>query len=335
MSKREQVARWAAWLGLTRLLESLPRRGGLLVLNYHRIGDAQACPYDRGVFSATVDEFRQQMRYLRQRYCILPLEYALESIASGVRELGVLITFDDGYRDNFTNAFPVLRDEALPATFFLATGFIGSSRLPWWDAIAYLVRQTPKQTVTLSYPESHTFTLDLNREQAILEVLRVFKSPANHDSDRFLIELANACGMKLPLEAPERLFVTWDEVRNMRVNGMSFGSHTHTHRLLSTLSYEDQLAELRTSRQLIEQELGTALETVAFPVGSRTAFDRNTARAMQAAGYSTGFSFFGGINRAVKRTQPFTLLREGVGGFSPEMLRLRYAMAAVTGRVVI
>jgi hypothetical protein len=123
LAKRELAAQMSAATGLTRVLEWMPKRRLLMVLNYHRIGDAAQTPYDPGVFSATAEEFNAQITYLKRRFRFSSLGETRGILRGGnLPETSVLITFDDGYIDNYTLAFPILRAH---------TDFIGTGKLPW------------------------------------------------------------------------------------------------------------------------------------------------------------------------------------------------------------
>src|SRR6185437_9715531 len=158
VSKRDRLAGWLAASGLLRLAEYLPQRECLVVVNYHRVGDREATPYDPGVYSATPELFEEQIRFLRRRLRPVTLEEAAAFLAGRLRlgRAGVLVTFDDGYLDNYTTAFPLLRRHGVPAVFFLPTAFIGTGRLAWWDAIAYLVKHGPPR-FAVEYPAPAAF----------------------------------------------------------------------------------------------------------------------------------------------------------------------------------
>jgi hypothetical protein len=128
--KRELVARLCTASGVTQLLETMPQQRVLLIINYHRIGNAEETPYDSGVFSCTGHQLGSQLAYLTRRYKIATLEEALD-IVSGRAVLSaptVLITFDDGYIDNYQIAFPILRRYGVQGVFFLPTAFVGTGR---------------------------------------------------------------------------------------------------------------------------------------------------------------------------------------------------------------
>src|SRR3954463_14856710 len=122
--------------GLGALLRVAPAWRGLLALTYHRIGTPGDEPLDRAMWDATLEEFDAQAGFLARNFDVVGPEDV------GPRPAGrhVLITFDDGYRDNYTHALPILRAHGATATFFLTTGFLDRPRLSWWDEIAWMVR---------------------------------------------------------------------------------------------------------------------------------------------------------------------------------------------------
>jgi peptidoglycan/xylan/chitin deacetylase (PgdA/CDA1 family) len=334
--KKQALAQFGAVSGLTRLVEALPSAPSLLILNYHRVGDAEKTPYDSGTFSATTAEFDWQVGYLKRRFEIVDLDAAVE-IVHGRRTPGraeVLLTFDDGYRDNFEEAFPVLRTHGVSATFFLPTAFVGTGRLPWWDVIAFVVKNSRAERIGLTYPEAADFDLaPANRARAIMAILNLFKRPEVTDTERFLAELEVACGVARPTASAERCFLNWDEAREMQAGGMCFGSHTHTHEILGKLPYARQLEELGSSREIMERELGREIGTLAYPVGQRDSFTQETFTALGAAGYSTAFSFYAGVNVPGK-IEAFDVLRGGVDGDGRDVFRLRTALRAALRREV-
>jgi peptidoglycan/xylan/chitin deacetylase (PgdA/CDA1 family) len=332
-SKREIVATCSAATGVTRLIESLPHRSSLLILNYHRIGEASETPYDPELFSCTAAEFDWQVGYLASRFPIVTLHEALEIVHDGVKPARtvVLLTFDDGYRDNYDAAYPILRKHQASATFFLPTAFIGTGTLPWWDRIAYIVKRSTKRQIALSYPSQREFDLSpAHRDDSVVRILSMFRGQDTTDTERFIKELEQACESAGPSDAAERCFMNWEEAREMQNGGMCFGSHTHTHPILSKLSADQQFAELRTSRDILERELGGPVDTLAYPVGGRGEFGADTFDALRRAQYRTAFSFYSGINYAGD-IQPFDVLRNGVDSETRPLFRLRTALRTATG----
>jgi peptidoglycan/xylan/chitin deacetylase (PgdA/CDA1 family) len=334
MSKMELLAQAGAYSGLTRLAEAIPGPPSLLILNYHRIGDATQTRYDSGTFSCTVDELDWQVRYLKQHFPIVTLDQAADIVhgRTAPSKTSVLITFDDGYRDNYDAAFPVFVKHRVSATFFLPTSYIGTGYLPWWDLIAYIVKSSRESRIALTFPESAEFNVTpAYRDRSVMEILKLFKRPSMTDTERFIRELEVACGSIRPAESEERCFLNWDEAREMQRGGMCFGSHTHTHEILGKLSLARQIEELQTSRDMLERELDRTIDTLAYPVGKLDTFSADTFTALRNARYETAFSFYSGVNHP-GHIQPFDVLRCSVDGATRPLFRLRIALRAATGR---
>ena len=330
--KRELLARMCSRTGLTRILEALPQRRALIILNYHRIGNADQTPFDSGVFSATAEQFDSQIAYLKRRFHMATLEEVFAMMGGDApRRTSVLVTFDDGYLDNYTVAFPILRSHGVQAVFFLPTAFIGTGKLPWWDIIAYLVKRSVKKHIRLEYPKPETFDLAVDGGKRVsMEILRLFTDTAVKDSERFLADLQRASEVSRPEGQTERCFLNWDEARDMQQHGMAFGSHTHSHEILAKLSPELQQEEVRHSREILERELNRRVDILAYPVGLKHCFSSDTVRSLEESGYRAAFSFYGGSNRAGE-IRPFDIRRYGVADPSFARFRLQTTLRAVIG----
>jgi peptidoglycan/xylan/chitin deacetylase (PgdA/CDA1 family) len=333
LRKRELAAKLSGALGVTSILEGMPKRKVLIVLNYHRIGNSGDTPYDPGVFSATAEEFERQIAYLKRRFYMTTLDEAVAMVKGDVPlRPSVLITFDDGYLDNYTLAFPILRSHGVQGVFFLPTSYVGTSHVPWWDAIAYIIKHSRKEIIRLQYPEAAEFDRKVDGiTQVIMKTLRLYKQPSMTNHGRFLDDLQTACDAGAPPPNAERCFMSWQEAREMQEKGMAFGSHTHTHEILGRLSVERQIEECRQSREMLERELNRSIDVLAYPVGARHTFTPQTIQALKTNGYRAAFSFYGGFNRPGE-TQPFDICRFGVDRQSYPRFRLKVALGAFTGR---
>jgi peptidoglycan/xylan/chitin deacetylase (PgdA/CDA1 family) len=332
--KREWLARGLLWSGASFLLSQLPARDSLLVLNYHRIGNADDDLFDPGVFSAAAEEFSDQISYLKRRVSPVTLEEALAFIDGTLKEktrrCRVLITFDDGYLDNYTVAYPILRSHDVQGVFFLATGTVGSSQVPWWDQIAYLVKTARRRAFSLRYPAGLTVDIDRNGlVESLQAILKLYKRPENGDSARFIRELAEEARGEDP-PATLRRFLSWDEAREMIRGGMAIGSHTHSHHVLSQLEPARQLEELSQSRAILKEQLGIEADALAYPVGRKVSFTGQTQMLVRDAGYRAAFSSYGGTNTQGK-TSPYDVKRTKMLGQSWSRFRVRTAVCRSTG----
>jgi peptidoglycan/xylan/chitin deacetylase (PgdA/CDA1 family) len=308
MSKRGFAASVLKNSGALGLFEMLRSKPGILIVNHHRVGDAATTRFDRDVFSASAEAFDMQLKYFKRFFPIVAGE-ELESLVSGrtpLKRTYISVTFDDGYINDYLVSFPVLKANGCTGTFFLVPEYVGTSTVPWWDEIAYLVRNSSKAELVFETPVPTTIRLDGDREEAIRKVLRHYKRPDNHDSERLMNELREQAGCTIP--ATGRRFIDWKEAREMKAAGMAIGSHTQTHGILGQMSPERQTWELTESRKNIEAGIGAPVQTLAYPVGIRGAFDDKTETIAQSLGYKMCFSFYGGINNP-DHMQPMNLLR--------------------------
>ncbi len=330
VSKRDRLARLLTVLGITRALEFASKKPCLLVLAYHRIGDRATAKYDSALYEATAEAFSEQVQLLQRLYHVVSLAEATDLILhpSRLRHRHVLLSFDDGYRDNHDLALPVLKAHGASAVFFLPTSFIGTNRIPWWDQLADLVLRSTREVIHLHYPERLTFYLPGNQRRVIRSLIGVYKSEAMTDPARFWADVANATGVEHCETVEERQFMNWDEARHMVKSGMDIGSHTHSHELLAKQTREQQMWECLESKRIIHQELGLQVDSMAYPVGVASCFNQVSVECLQQTGYRTAFSYVGGANLPEK-IRPYSVQRLAVDHMHVDQFRLRKAIFAM------
>ena len=270
----------------------------LIVLAYHRVLPRPPADFalDRAVVDADPIEFELQMERLSTFASPIGIDRLL-GFLSGERDLPpnpVLVTFDDGYRDNREVALPILQRHRVPATFFVSTGHVARRRTYWWDRIAYLLHHTTADEARLHYPTELVLRPGAEPERARRTLLRLVKGMTGLDLERFLGELAPALGVRwddaVDRHIADETVMTWDDVRELHRAGMAIGSHTRTHRILYTLESDLLDDELAGSRRDIEQAIGIPPAAIAYPAGrSLRALPMVTA-AVRRAGYAAAFS---------------------------------------------
>lgn len=150
--------------------------------------------------------------------------------------------------------------------------------------------------MAINYPLALNIDLRQTRRcDAIDLLLQVYKRHSV-DEHRFFEHLHDATQTSLPGQLANGVFMSWDQVRELVAKGMSIGSHTHTHSLLSQMSEAERSREFTLSKQLLEHELGEPISAVSYPVGDRSECDDEIKSLAQKAGYRLGFSFYGGVN---------------------------------------
>lgn len=203
--------------------------------------------------------------------------------------LSALITFDDGYIDNYTMAYPVLKKLDVPAIFFIPTLQITERQLGWWDIIAYLLKRCTKPSISL---HSKKFNLETERGKAIHFFSEKMKIESYKKTENLVTELANTCEVILPDQEMQGLqLMAWEQVREVSKKNITIGGHSHSHKVLATLNPEDQKRELSISKAILEKETGQPVRSIAYPVGNAGHFTPETQRIAEKEGYKLGFSF--------------------------------------------
>jgi peptidoglycan/xylan/chitin deacetylase (PgdA/CDA1 family) len=297
MSKKSLLAHFLYHSGFLRGAASF-REKGIVVITYHRIRPA-GFPIpdglDENVFGPDQSDFERQVKWLKQNLTVLSESELLEVIQnSRVKEPCAVITFDDGYRDNYELAYPVLRAHRAPAIFFVCPGLMDKRWLGWWDIIAGMVKKSKQRVITL---RGEVLRLGDEKERVIGLLQSWMKSRPSAETAGLLEELSDACGVAFPdRQFQDGQLMTWEQVAEVNRNGVAIGSHTQMHRVLATLDEEEQRWELRESKAALEGRLGRPVQTIAYPAGSYRNFTPATMRIARECGYEAGFSFHSGGN---------------------------------------
>lgn len=211
-------------------------------------------------------QFDWQMSLLARHFNVLPLAEAGRRLQDGsLPTRAACITFDDGYRDNLTEAQPILARHGLPATFFVATGFLDGGRM-FNDTLIELVRGLPTGPIDLSalglaVPQIHN---DDDRKALIKALIGHFKYLPMAERQQAVDALAARYAVTLP----DDLMLSTDELRKLhRSPGVEIGGHTCNHPILASLPPEQAMAEIRDGKAALEDKLGAAIRLFAYPNG--------------------------------------------------------------------
>src|SRR5262245_41967401 len=278
-------------------------RGQALICAYHRFsGRAGGAPISARAFA-------EQVKYLSAHYTLVPLSQLAEFMRR--RELPpnlAAITIDDGYRDAYEIAFPILREHRAPATVFVVSEFVEGTTWLWTDKPRYLM--------TLAEPRSFDFEIggeklrlelngDASRAAAAHAVNSALKPLAEETRDDAIDRLAFDLRVKPPERPPlEYGAIDWRQAREMADAGVEIGSHTLTHPILTGLSDERLREEVGRSRDRIQYALGRKVMTFCYPNGD---YDSRAQREVARAGYQCAVTTEVGLNDG--RNDPLALRR--------------------------
>lgn len=288
------------------------------ILAYHRVNDENDCFFP----AISTRHFAGQMEILADRFTVCSLDRIVEGIQSGdLPANAIAVTFDDGYRDNYVNAFPILSQYSIPATIFLATGAIDGDIL-WHDRLFSLFRKT--KVGHMDGFDSRLDKLPLITVEEKLEaqrrVLDMLWSMNDQERKASIQRLSRCLNVSADSEF-DGLMMTWGEVVEMHRNGIDFGAHTVNHPILSRLPESSAAREITDSVKTIENKLGTQVRSFAYPVGRKIDFDFTTKILVREAGPGCGVSMILGNNEA--GADLYELRRIAPWGESAEAFALR------------
>jgi peptidoglycan/xylan/chitin deacetylase (PgdA/CDA1 family) len=283
----------------TRLIGQVLSRGSLVCLTYHSINTPGL--FDDEVVSCSLEELDWQAAFLARTVRVLDGSEVVR-FARGQLELdepAVCVTFDDGYADNL-RAGEVLRRHGLPAIFFLTTGIVGTTAITDWDRLAHAVKMTKNRTLAIpAVGRLGPWTIEFreNSRETIRALQRVYRSIPGTAVEAFVSAVERAAGANaVEFLGGKTMFLSWDEVRALARMGHTIGAHTHSHRILSTLTDAEQVHEVAHSKAVIETHLSTKVNVFAYPVGKPFAFSERTKQIVRDCGFEVAFSFYGGRN---------------------------------------
>ena len=270
------------------------KANNLQILLYHRVNDEK----DHFFEGVPVDIFSQQMEYLSSYFHILPLVEAAERMKrNDLPDNALVVTFDDGYKDNYQYAFPILKKFSIPATIFLATGPIGSQNMLWHDRVFSAFRHTQKSSLLFYGQGKKMFSLKTLEEKIFAqgEILNYLRSLDGDKTDAWIEWLTNELEIVVP-QNQDHLMLNWDQIKEMSRWKISFGAHTVTHPILSNLSFKKAWYEINESKQVIEKNLNTRVTTFAYPNGREGDFNETTKNILKDLGMTYAATTIFGTN---------------------------------------
>lgn len=212
----------------------------------------------------SVDEFDWMMSLLRRRFNPMALHEALARLYEGsLPPLSICVTFDDGYRDNLTNALPIMERHGVPSTVFVSTGSLDGGRM-WNDTVTEGIRRWPEKLIDLTAFGLGTHSVaSINEKRfaanAINSAVKYFGADAKAEMVAFF-------EARFP-ELPDDLMLSSDEVRELRRRGVEIGAHTVSHPILAEISSELALEEVQRSKSELESLIDESVRLFAYPNG--------------------------------------------------------------------
>ncbi|MGB5107936.1 MAG: polysaccharide deacetylase family protein [Candidatus Zixiibacteriota bacterium] len=268
------------------------------VLMYHRVisDPFAATEFTQPGISVSTRTFEKQIKYLKKRFRIVSTAEHREFLKaiSADKEPRVVITFDDGWRDNLENAYPILKSSAASATIFVCSDFVGTKLKFWFHSIGYYVLKGKITVETINgilngitHEQAQSLSARLSDRELVDQLLARAKSLSPDQVELLIQRLKEISGLNDPEWNDHAFVADWNSLRHLDPNVITIGSHGCSHKLLTAVSSAEAAAEIGESKTKIESELGRNVESFAYPNGD---YDDNIKSLVAAAGYGSAYA---------------------------------------------
>jgi peptidoglycan/xylan/chitin deacetylase (PgdA/CDA1 family) len=261
------------------------------------------------------DLFKHQLDIIERYFRILSLSDAVREMQSGnLAEPTAVITFDDGYHNNYTVAFPELQRRGIPASIFVSTGFVDGESTPWFCRILSAVSDTDRSSFSWKnkrYKLSGPHQKSQIAARLMEQLKRLPQDEVNEEIRAIEVSLGIEPGRSIGHESPFRMMSSQAVIRMAQSGLIEFGGHTDSHAILSRLSRVPQRNEILSSISSISDWLGRPCSLFAYPNGQFTDFDDQAVEVLKEAGISIALTAAPGHNHWYENAMK--LRRQAVG----------------------
>jgi len=258
----------------------------MAILIYHRVSPQE----DNWSFEPlSPPSFERQIEYLCRNSELLALDKLVQYLQEEkpLPEKAAVITFDDGYKDNYLYAYPTLKKYHVPATVFLATGHIGTGKLFWWDKVSYVMQNTPMETLDLNKLGIYSLRSKVGRSRAAFMICEKLTKLSEEEKNLLIEKLLSISGTDIHTDLGKELILSWDEVKEMSNDGIAFGAHSVNHPVLTNLPLAQANWEVLQSKKDIEGKLSRVVTAFSYPNGN---FSPELVKTVKENGFTCAVS---------------------------------------------
>jgi peptidoglycan/xylan/chitin deacetylase (PgdA/CDA1 family) len=302
------------YLRLPKLLSVTTTRNSISIVTYHAVVDKPLSVYDWCFLSETL--FRKQIQYLKKRFCLLSLSEAVDRIEKGkIDKPSAVVTFDDGFQNNYDIAFPILREADIPATIFLSTNYVNSKSTLWFCELNHAFEKTESDTLNWG---GDVYKIKNKNEKVYASALiqeklkRYTHSKLLKETEKIIRRIGGDSDLEISIGSPYRMLEI-DSINTMTQSGLiEFGAHTHNHSILAKLSREDKLKEIGKSIQKVEFLTKQPCFYFSYPNGGENDYDNECIDILKKHDVKAAVTMVPGPNDS--DTPLMHLKRYGIGG---------------------
>lgn len=278
------IYRVISLLGINRIFCGFTARRGR-VLVYH--GVTREAPDIFNWQQIRLDRFVEHMRYLKKHYNVVPLPIILENMIRKKKppKRCVALSFDDGYENNFSVVYPLLKEFNFPATFFVSTAFIeNGNKSLWFDVIYNGIANYRGSDIDLSpcgfgIVDTSTTSAKSRAIDWLCDELKTLSYAEMEAKLQCILKEVKTETQK-PILFPG---MSWEQVRTLAADPMiTIGGHSHTHPVLTNLSEEEAWKEIIVNKELLEKNIGKPVAVFSYPNGN---WNSKLVSLLKRAGY--------------------------------------------------
>lgn len=279
---------------------------GILVI-YHRVDNSDNFPWALSPVDPV--SFEKQIDFLARHYEIVSLDDLAGNIKlkKAFSKKPAVITFDDGFKDNYTIAYPILQKKSIPATIFIATSRIECEELFWSDKINYACWVTGLSKIDAQELGDLSFVSPSDRKKSSARIKASLKTLSVELREEKITRILDELDVEIPADINRDLMLSWDEIRDMGKNGIDFGAHSVSHNSLTEYSIPDAEKEIAQSKSRLEEELGIEVTTFSYPYGKNSDYNSSIIDIVQKNGFQCAVTTNFGL--VTNESDPYELPR--------------------------
>lgn len=311
------------------------------IIMFHRFSKE---PESGHISSKVLD---QQLTYLERHFNVISLSELRSCKQKGISppENSLVLTVDDGYRDFYEVAYPLLKKHQLPATLFVTTGFVNKELWLWPDQISWALNNAEVLSSELVMDGNSIPSQAINEHTRPLlwsKIVGYLLSISDEDKHIWINCFYEALNIEFPATAPVGYEAcSWGQLREMQSHGIEIGGHTHTHPSLGQVSDEQLEIEVSHCMQLMTENLGINDRDFCFPNGQPNDFNEGVINVIRKNGFCSSVTAFYDSQAATKlyemrrhtASEEWFQFYKSVNGVETLMAKLRGAHNRMEGVV--
>ena len=273
-----------------RILSSLIDTSAIILI-YHRVTNLKSDPQ---LLAVKPDNFYNQIKYLKENYNLLTIEQFVNIKLSKKKfpPKSLIITFDDGYHDNYSEALPILSSVKTQALFFITTALLNTEEESWWDKMDQFFDSKINFPSYLNINNNFKLNTSSSKNKInayhYLHKLLKYSKPANRES--IINQIIEQIKFE-PIDRDINKFMTFDEIKSMNDSHFAvIGAHTHTHTPLSILTYNEQKNDIEKSVAILENLINKKIEYFSYPFGTKKDYNKDTFNICKELNFKVAFA---------------------------------------------